>query len=145
MSHPVVRIGWATLLCAVLSGVQSAELQDAAVVDDVVSNSQMELVAHVRRLSTNSTSDGLSTGSLVAIIAGSAAGVVLLAGLVWWGMCRKPPMYKPAEGGYAPMRGGDTPLGEIEVPDSRELPPNFFRTGAVAEQSQLPLLRLPVA
>ena len=98
----------ATLACAVLSGVEPAELQDASSVDDIVvmepTSPAEELVRQVRRLSTNSTGDGISTGSLVAIIVGSAAAIVLVLGALWYFACRAKPMYggKPTAG-YAPM------------------------------------------
>ena len=142
MTTSIKRVGVATLACAVLSGVEPAELQDAAVADDVValdaSSPSEELVRQVRRLSSNSTGDGLNTGSIVAIIVGSAAAVVIVVGLLWFFMCRKPPMYKPMKDA-AP----NTPFGEIDVPDARELPPNFFRASAGGEQAEIPLLRLP--
>ena len=150
MGYPVTRVGVATLACAVLNGVNPAELQDASAADDVVTvdlpNSPVEeLVRHVRRLSTNSTGDGISTGSWVAIIVGSLAVVVLVVGALWYFMCRKPPMYKPATSGYAPMKGATplSPYGEIEVPDARDIPPDFFRASAAGKEfAEMPLLRM---
>ena len=149
MGNPVTRVGVATLACALLSGVSPAELQDASTADDIVTVSQPgsaaeELVRHVRRLSTNSTDDGISTGSWVAIIVGSLAVVVLVVGGLWYSMCRKPPMYTPAsKNGYAPMTKGVSPYGEIEVPDARNIPPDFFRaSGAGKELAEIPLLRM---
>ena len=137
----------ATLACAVLSGVEPAELQDASSVDDIVvmepTSPAEELVRQVRRLSTNSTGDGISTGSLVAIIVGGAAAVVLAVGALWYFACRKPPMYTPANK-YAKMSmEPTTPYGEVEVPEAREVPPDFFR--ANADATEMPLLRLPAS
>lgn len=146
MTTSIKRIGVATLACAVLSGVEPAELQDASVVDDVIAVDQPHALAeHVRRLSTNSTGDGLETGSIVAIVAGGIAVVLLALGGIWYCTCRKPPMYTPAnKGGYAQMPVAPmTPFGEVDVPDARELPPNFFHgEGASAGQQEMPLLRL---
>lgn len=150
MGNPVTRVGVATLACAVLSGVSPAELQDASTADDIVTIDQPnspveELVRQVRRLSTNSTGDGISTGSWVAIIVGSVAVVVLVAGALWYTMCRKPPMYTPAnKSGYAPMKGATpmSPYGEIEVPNARDIPPDFFRASAAREPAEMPLLRM---
>lgn len=148
MKDSVTRAGLATLACAVLNGVHPAELEDASVADDVVlvpGDHPFRVVDHVRRLSTNSTGDGISTGSWVAIIAGSAAAVILAVGGLWWAMCRKPPMYTPAnKGGYAQMPMAPmTPFGDVDVPDARNLPPDFFHgEGASAGQQEMPLLRL---
>ena len=139
MTHPMVRLGWATLLCAIFTGVGSAGLQDATVVDDVIVIDQPDTVVHhVRRLSTNSTDDqGLATGSIVAIIVGGVAAAVLVLGAFWWWMCRRPPSYTPA-GSYAPV----SPFVEMEVPNAQAVPPDFFR--ASASGGEIPMLRLPM-
>ena len=153
MGYPVVRVGMATLACAVLSGVEPTELQDAASVNDVVTiDDPDDIVSHVRRLSTNSTGGDISTGSWVAIIVGAASVVVLVIGALWWFMCRKPPMYTP--GGppaYARMKGAMpmpmSPYGEIQVNDARNLPPGYFHEegASAADGVDMPLLRLPAS
>jgi hypothetical protein len=149
MGYPTYRVGLATLACAVLSGVQPAELVDASVADDVVELSfatpTEELVRQVRRLSTNSTG-GLSTGSWAAIIAGAVALAILVVATIWYFMCRKPPMYTNTSKGYAAMKQSEPVYGgEIEVPDAQaRFGPSFFRAGASAggENPEMPLLTL---
>lgn len=141
----VPKFGWAVLACAALNGVEPAELADASAVDDIVVIEQDSIVEHVRRLSTNSTGDGLSTASIVSIVVGGVAGAILIIGLVWWTVFRKPPMYKPMRGSGGGSSGGRAPYGEINVPDARNIPPDFFRAsagGAANDHVEMPLLRL---
>ena len=144
------RVGLATTLCAVLSGVEPVELQAAWEQSDVVviaDDGPMRIVSQMRRLSTNSTDDGLNTGTWAAIISGSVAGGVLVLGLLWYCACRSKAQGMSSQGGYSNGKGTTplSPYGEVDVPDARNLPPNFFHSeGASADHQEIPLLRMSV-
>lgn len=126
----------AVFVCAVMSGVNPADLE-----------SEKDVIEQVRRLSSNSTDDddGLNTGSIVAIIAGGVAALILISGLVWWMACRSPTAHNMSRKTVESSRG----FVPRERNESSRIPPDFFQgafrqgIGSTEEHtSEIPLLRL---
>lgn len=115
---------WALVVCAVLSGVAPEE---------IAYEHEHEEVRRMLSLATNTTSDGLDTGAIVAIVLGGVATLILLVGFAWWLMNRN--AMASAYPRSAPS-------------DTRTRRDGFRSTllfGESVEATEMPLLRLQTA